>query len=95
MRDSRLRWRITACFTLEFNSSGGRDLRSIPRTDVVSILDALNDLQHNPHPTNAQPLTGRDAWRVRIVHFRAIYVIEDDNLITEAVKVGHRKDIYR
>lgn len=70
-------------------------MKSIPHEDVRRILDALNDLKVNPRPANAKPLTGRDAWRVRIGRYRAIYTIDDDCLIVEVVKVGHRKDIYR
>ena len=83
---------MTGFFNLQFKSSVRKDLKSIPHEDVRRILDALNDF---PRPANAQPLTGRDAWRVRIGRYRAIYTIDDDCLIVEVVKVGHRKDIYR
>ena len=86
---------MTAFFDIRFKSSVAKDLRSIPPTDVARILDTLNDLQNNPRQTNAQPLTGRDAWRVRIGRYRAIYTINDDTLIIEVIKVGHRKDIDR
>lgn len=86
---------MTAHFDLRFKSSVRKDLRSIPRTDVARILETLSNLQTNPRPINAQPLTGRDAWRIRIGHFRAIYTIDDDNVTVEVIKVGHRKDIYR
>ena len=86
---------MTGFFNLQFKSSVRKDLKSIPHEDVRRILDALNDLKVNPRPANAQPLTGRDAWRVRIGRYRAIYTIDNDCLIVEVVKVGHRKDIYR
>jgi len=86
---------MTARFDLRFKSSVRKDLRSIPQTDVARILETLSNLQTNPRPTNAQPLGGRDAWRIRIGRFRAIYTIDDDNVIVEAIKIGHRKDIYR
>ena len=86
---------MTAFFDIRFKSSVVKDLRSILRMDVARILDTLNDLQNNPRPTNAQPLTGRDALRVRLGRYRATYSINDDNLIVEIVKGGHRKDIYR
>lgn len=86
---------MTAFFKIRFKSYVAEDLRSIPRTDVARALDTLNDLQNNPRPTNAQPLTGRDAWRVRIGRYRAIHTIDDDNLIIEVIKVGHTPDNYR
>ena len=86
---------MTAFFDIRFKSPVAKDLRSIPPTDVARTLDTLNDLQNNPQQANAQPLTGRDAWRVQIGRYRAIYTINDDNLIIEVIKVGHRKDIYR
>jgi len=86
---------MTAFFDIRFKSPVTKDLRSIPPTDVARTLDTLNDLQNNPQQANAQPLTGRDAWIVRIGRYRAIYTINDDTLIIEVIKVGHRKDIDR
>lgn len=34
-------------------------------------------------------------WKYRIGDYRAIVEIQDSRLIVEAVKVGHRKDVYR
>jgi len=85
---------MTAHFDLRFKSSVRKDLRSIPRTDVARILETLSNLQTNPRPINARPLTGRDAWGIRIGHVRANYTIDDDNVTVEVIKVGHRKDIY-
>ena len=86
---------MTAFFDIRFKSPVAKDLRSISPTNVARTLDTLNDLQNNPQQANAQPLTGRDAWRVRIGRYRAIYTINDDTLIIEVIKVGHRKDIDR
>ena len=86
---------MTAFFDIRFKSPVAKDLTSIPPTDVARTLDTLNNLQNNPRQTNAQPLTGRDAWTVRIGRYRAIYTINDDTLIIEVIKVGHRKDIDR
>jgi mRNA interferase RelE/StbE len=86
---------MTAFFNIRFKPSVKKDLRSIPQKEIVRILEIINGLQTNPRPNNAQPLTGRDAWRVRVGCYRVIYTIDDDSVIIEVVKVGHRKDVYR
>ena len=79
---------MTAHFELRFKSSVITVLTSILRTDAARIPQTLGNLQDNPRPTNAQPLTGRDAWRIRIGRFRTIYTIDDYNVTLEVVKVG-------
>jgi mRNA interferase RelE/StbE len=40
-------------------------------------------------------LTGRDGYRLRMGGWRALYRMENDQLIIEVVKIGPRGDIYR
>ena len=86
---------MTESYSIRFKSSVKKDLRSIPKQDVQRILNTLEGLAEDPHPSNSKPLTGRDAWRVRIGHYRAIYTINEQEIIIEVVKIGHRKNVYR
>ena len=86
---------MTELYSVRFKSSVKKDLRSIQKQDVLRILKALEGLAEDPRPSNSKPLPGRDAWRVRIGHYRAIYTINEQEIIIEVIKIGHRKNVYR
>lgn len=86
---------MTEFYSIRFKSSVKKDLRSIPKQDVLRILTALKSLTEDPRPSNSKPLTGRDAWRLRIGKYRAIYTINDKEIVIEIIKIAHRKNVYR
>ena len=56
--------------------------------------------QHNlEHPRQiSKPLTGvklDEYWKYRVGDYRIICEIEDDNMRIIAIRVGHRRAIYR
>lgn len=59
--------------------------------DVKKQLDNLS----NPRQLG-KALTGqyKGLWRYRIGNYRVICDIIDDELVTLAISIGHRKDIY-
>ena len=86
---------MTESYSVRFKSSVKKDLRSIQKQDVLRILKALEGLAEDPRPSNSKPLTWRDAWRLRIGQYRAVYTIHEEEIIIEIIKVGHRKNVYR
>jgi mRNA interferase RelE/StbE len=52
------------------------------------------ELEHDPRPPGCKKLRGRDAWRIRIGDYRAIYEIDDGRLIVTVITVGHRREVY-
>lgn len=62
---------------------------------MLRILNALEHLAKDPGPINLKPLTGRDAWRIRVGQYRAIYTIIEQEIVIEIIKISHRKNIYR
>jgi len=86
---------MTESYSIRFKSSVKKDLRSIPKQDVLRILTALKSLTEDPRPSNSKPLTGRDAWRLRVGKYRAIYTINDKEIVIEIIKIAHRKNVYR
>jgi mRNA interferase RelE/StbE len=48
------------------------------------------------HSLGENLLSGHlDRYRVREGSYRIVYSIDDNNLLVDVVKVGHRKDVYR
>ncbi len=52
------------------------------------------ELAFDPRPSGCKKLKGRNAYRIRIGDYRAIYDIIDNKLIITVINVAHRKDVY-
>jgi mRNA interferase RelE/StbE len=86
---------MTASYKITFHRDVEKDLRKLPKKQILAILEAINALAANPLPQGVKKLTGTDAYRIRIANYRVIYKIEDQELIVFVLKVAHRKDVYR
>ena len=84
-----------ARFKLTVKKSVAKDLRSIPKKDVLRILDRMEALREEPRPEGCEKLTGQERYRVRQGVYRIVYEILNGELIVTVVKVGHRKKVYR
>jgi len=82
-------------YKLIFKKSVLKDLRSIPKKDVVRISRCLDNLMDNPRPPGSEKLSGQERYRIRQGFYRIIYEIKEDVLMVVVVKVGHRKEVYR
>ena len=82
-------------YKVYFKKSVYKDFKSIPKKDLVKILELIKSLGFNPRPDNCTKLSGQEKYRVRHGRYRVIYSIQDDELTIWVVKVGHRKDVYR
>lgn len=69
-------------------------LQKLPGIAYARMVAALRNLAQDPRPAGCKKLKGREAWRIRIGDYRAIYEVEDDKLIVLIISIGHRKDIY-
>ena len=53
-------------------------------------------LGENPRLFGGEKLSDHlDRYRVREGNYRILYSIDDEKLLVDVVKVGHRKDVYR
>jgi mRNA interferase RelE/StbE len=82
-------------FRLVFKKSVAKDLRDIPKKDVSRILKCFDALAEDPRATGCEKLSGQERYRVRQGSYRVIYEIQDDVLVVQVVKVGHRREVYR
>ena len=82
-------------YKLLFKKSVLKDLRSVPKKDVVRITRCLDNLMDNPRPPGSEKLSGQERYRIRQGFYRIIYEIKEDVLMVVVVKVGHRKEVYR
>ncbi len=84
-----------ANYKIVFKKLITKDLRAIPKQDIVKILNRIDLLTINPTPSNSEKLSGQQRYRIRQGNYRILYEIEEQVLIITVVKVGHRRDIYR
>ena len=73
-----------------------KDIEAIPvKRDRQRVVERISKLAEDPRPFGSEKISGQDKYRVRQGRYRILYVIEDQDLIVQVVKVGHRKDVYR
>ena len=66
------------------------------KKDRQRIVLRIQSLGENPRPSGCEKLAGHlDRYRVREGNYRILYSIDDEKLLVDVVKVGHRKDVYR
>lgn len=84
-----------AVYKIFFKKSVEKDFESIPRKDLIRILDRIETLAENPRLSGCEKLTGQDKYRLRQGSYRILYSIQDNVLTIWIVKVAHRKAVYR
>ncbi|MBF0331144.1 MAG: type II toxin-antitoxin system RelE/ParE family toxin [Candidatus Omnitrophica bacterium] len=84
-----------AKYKVEIKRSAVKEIESLPRKEILIILDRIRLLADDPRPRDVRKLSGDEKYRIRCGDYRILYLIEDDVLIIYVVKVGHRKDVYR
>ncbi len=84
-----------AKYKIEVKKSAEKELRKIPKKELIKIIDQIGSLADNPHPPGSKKLTNQEKYRIRIGNYRVLYNVEDEILTIFIIKVGHRKEIYR
>jgi len=82
-------------FEVIFRQSVAKDLRQIPKKDITRILKRIEALRSEPRPRGVEKLSGQEKYRIRQGVYRILYEIRSHELIVVAVKIGHRRDVYR
>lgn len=83
-------------YRIEFAPSAYRQFAKLSHEAKRRITPRIDALADNPRPPGADAFTGsNELLRIRVGVYRVVYAIEDDRLLVLAVKVGHRRDIYR
>ncbi|MEO1099719.1 MAG: type II toxin-antitoxin system RelE/ParE family toxin [Bacteroidota bacterium] len=82
-------------YKIVVSKSAIKELSKLPAKENNRIIPAIKNLSVNPRPVGAKKLKGGSgAWRIRVGNYRVVYAIDDEVLIVDVRKVGHRKDIY-
>jgi mRNA interferase RelE/StbE len=85
-----------ARYELRFRPSVAKDLRGLARVEVRRILARIDALKDDPRAEGCEKLAGgSELYRVRQGKYRIVYSIEDERLVVQVIRVGHRGDVYR
>ena len=85
-----------ARYRLLIKPTAVKDIEAIPlQRDRQRVVERISQLAEDPRPLGSEKISGQDKYRVRQGRYRILYAIEDQDLLVQVVKVGHRKDVYR
>ena len=86
---------MTDSYSVRIKKSAEKELRGLPKKTLKQVLSRIRALAGNPRPVGCERSAGGNWYRVRQGDYRVVYVIDDDELLVEVVKIGHRKEVYR
>lgn len=84
-----------AGYKLFIKPSAAKEIEALPKPDRLRVIGRIRDLSEDPRPPGREKLSGQDKYRVRQGRYGIVYSVSDDELVVCAVKVGHRRDVYR
>jgi mRNA interferase RelE/StbE len=85
-----------AKYRLLIKPSAVKEIEAIPlKRERQRVIERISKLAEDPRPSGSEKISGQDKYRVRQGRYRILYAIEDQDLLVQVVKVGHRKDVYR
>lgn len=85
-----------ARYRLLIKPSAVKDIEAIPsKRDRRRVVERISKLAEDPRPFGSEKISGQEKYRVRQGRYRILYAIEDQDLVVQVVRVGHRKDVYR
>ncbi len=83
-------------FEIQFKKSVKKDLQKLSKVDQQQVLDKIQqNLTKDPYQGNALSGEFKGLYRWRTGHIRAMYAIQNKQLIILVLKIGHRTDVYR
>ncbi|MBI4057085.1 MAG: type II toxin-antitoxin system RelE/ParE family toxin [Elusimicrobia bacterium] len=82
-------------YNLRIKKSAEKELRSIPKPDLIRVTHKIQALAKNPRPLGCQKLSTEEKYRIRQGDWRVVYLINDQEKLIEIFKISHRREIYR
>lgn len=84
-------------YRIEYRRPARKALMRMPHSLTARFLDAfeLVAIDPNRNDLDIKRLSGRDGYGLRIGGWRALFRIEDGQLVVLALDVGARGDVYK
>ena len=83
-------------YSISLKPSVEKDLRSLPKSTVVRVIDQIKGLKTAPLPRKALKLSNAEhLYRIRVGDYRIVYEVDTKAKQVLIHYVRHRRDIYR
>lgn len=82
-------------YRLNFRRSVAKDLRALPKEDVVRILARFKEMARAPRGHGSERLSAQERYRIRQGDYRILYEVDDKARTVLVVKVAHRSVAYK
>ncbi len=82
-------------YQIETSRRAQKEVTSLPTQVTEPLSRAIDALAQEPRPRGVIKLKGTDLWRIRVGDYRAVYHIDDEQKMVTALRVGHRREVYR
>jgi len=76
--------------------SAAKELEGVgTKKDRQRIVAHIRELTETPRLPGSRKLSGSGKYRLRCGNDRIVYSFDDDQLLVQVVKIGHRREVYR
>lgn len=83
-------------YTIELTPQAFRQFKKLPRDAQTQVRNCIDALISDPRPPGCENISGWPGLhRVRTGNYRAIYEVQDTQLLVLVVLIGDRRDIYQ
>lgn len=84
-------------YKVQIKASAKKELAKLDRQIQRRLMDFLCELEtfDNPRISGIAMQGNSRAWRYRVGDYRMIAEINDNTIIIEIVRIGHRREVYR
>jgi mRNA interferase RelE/StbE len=84
-------------FAIFLGRDAERCYKHLPPKDQRHLLEALHNLEANPHPVDVEQVgrPGHPIWRIRVGKRRILYTIDETNFRIDVCGIGNRGDVYK
>ena len=75
--------------------SAVKELDALPPKTHAKVIEHLRQIEANPRVFGAEKLTAREAYKLRVGHYRIIYEIDDLQQEVKVIMVEDRRQVYK
>jgi mRNA interferase RelE/StbE len=85
-----------ALYKLEWKNSAIKELKKIPKNNLIEILKGVEEIRNNPFHQGVRKLTGTQySYRKRAGTYRIIFTVIKSSSLIIIIRIRHRKEAYR
>ena len=85
-----------ASYEIYFKPSVDKDLRALPKSVIVRVIERIEDLAEEPFPHGMTKLAGAERlYRLRVGDYCIVYEVDTPSRVITIHYIRHRREVYR